>query len=117
VAAAAAVVCLAPVAAPAKPCEKPDDPGNVTGAGECIVVHPFVSPGELSSPVLVAVLHGDGSGGQPMKYHFEVARKLAESGKNLVAVAMIRPGYDDGAGHTSSGQSFNRSDHYTAENV
>jgi hypothetical protein len=46
-----------------------------------------------------------------------VARKLAESGKNLVAVAMIRPGYDDGAGHTSSGRSFNRSDHYTAENV
>jgi pimeloyl-ACP methyl ester carboxylesterase len=62
-------------------------------------------------------MHGDVSSGGPAKYHLDFAKKLAEQSRNLVAVAMIRPGYDDGAGNTSSGEHNNRSDHYTADNV
>ena len=115
--AAAAFVWLWPLAVAAKPCDNPDDPARITGAKECLVVRAFPSPGELSSPVLVAVMHGDVSSGGPAKYHVDFARKLAEQEKNLVAVAMIRPGYDDGDGNTSSGEHTNRSDHYTADNV
>lgn len=80
--AAAAFVWLWPLAASAKPC---DNPARITGAKECLVVRALPSPGELSSPVLVVVMHGDVSSGGPAKYHMDFARKVAEQSKNLVA--------------------------------
>jgi hypothetical protein len=54
--AAAAFVWLWPLAVSAKPCDNSDDPAPITGAEECLVVHAFLSPGELSSLVLVVVM-------------------------------------------------------------
>jgi predicted esterase len=119
VVAIAATMWLMPSAATAKPCDSPDDPGRVTGVGECLVIQAFPSPGELSRPTLVVVLHGDLSAGGPAKYHFAFAQALAEApgAQNLVAVAMVRPGYEDGAGNASTGENFQRNDHYTADNI
>jgi pimeloyl-ACP methyl ester carboxylesterase len=63
-------------------------------------------------------LHGDVSSGGPANYHFAFAQKLldAPDAQNLVAVAMVRPGYPDGAGNTSTGDD-RRYDHYTPENI
>jgi hypothetical protein len=54
--AAAAFVGPWPLAVSAKPCDNSDDPARITGAKECLVVHAFPSPGELSPPVLVVVM-------------------------------------------------------------
>jgi len=64
-------------------------------------------------------LHGDVSSGGPASYHFPFAQKLAETpdAQDLVVVAMVRPGYPDGAGNTSTGDAFDRGDHYTPENI
>jgi pimeloyl-ACP methyl ester carboxylesterase len=111
-------LCLAPLSALAKPCDAADNVSWVTGAEECLVIRTFRSAGELSDPTLVVVLHGDVSSGGPANYHFAFAQKLADApAQNLVAVAMVRPGYPDGAGNTSTGDTFDRQDHYTPENI
>src|SRR5713226_9310325 len=69
----AAAMWLMPSAATAKPCDSPADPGRVTGVSECLVIRAFPSPGELSRPTLVVVLHGDLSAVGPAKYHFAFA--------------------------------------------
>ncbi len=103
----------------AKPCDGPDDVSWVTGAKECLVIRTFRSTGDLSHPTLVVVLHGDVSSGGPANYHFALAQKLVDApdAQNLVAVAMVRPGYPDGASNTSTGDTFDRHDHYTPENI
>ena len=110
---------LAPLAALAKPCDGPDDASWVTGAKECLVIRTFRSTGDLSHPNLVVVLHGDVSSGGPANYHFAFAQKLVDApdARNLVVVAMVRPGYPDGAGNTSTGDAHGRYDHYTPENI
>src|SRR5262245_9029059 len=114
---AIATILFWPLAVVAEPCDKPDDPGWVTGGNECLAIRAFSSPGDLSSPTLVAVLHGDVSSGGPARYHVDFAQKLAHGSKNLVVIAMVRPGYDDGAGNVSTGSHNNRSDRYTADNL
>jgi len=109
---------LAPLSALAKPCDAADNASWVTGAKECLVIRTFRSAGDLSHAILVVVLHGDVSSGGPANYHFAFAQKVVGTpdAQNLVAVAMVRPGYPDGAGNTSTGDD-RRYDHYTLENI
>ena len=101
--------------AAAAPCEKPDPVSRVTGDRECLVVRTYPEPAPATAKVLLVVLHGDVSSGGPANYHFALAQKLATDG--VVTVAMIRPGYADGAGGESSGSHNGRNDHYTKENA
>jgi pimeloyl-ACP methyl ester carboxylesterase len=69
----------------------------------------------------VVWLHGDVSSGGPANYHFALAQKAAEdfSTSSVMSVAIVRPGYPDGVGGSSSVSLLHsgRADHYTVENI
>lgn len=54
-------------------------------------------------PTLVVVLHGDAPFNNP-GYQDIFAEKVAEAGRNVVAVGLLRPGYTDPQGNTSDGE-------------
>jgi pimeloyl-ACP methyl ester carboxylesterase len=74
--------------------------------------------GRLSGhPVLAVILHGDSPGG-PTSYQYAFARKAAEKMDNLVAAALLRPGYRDDTGDQSEGRrGLANGDNYTPEVV
>ena len=105
-------------AGPMATCANSDNTTKVTGGKECLLIRTFKSDGPLVAPTLVVFLHGDGSAGRPVDYHYAQAAELARSGlRNVVAVGMIRPGYNDSNGNTSTGSNFGRRDNYTPDNV
>src|SRR6266851_986758 len=68
-------------------------------------------------PVLLVVLHGD-SPFAPPSSHYAFARKAAAQMDNVVAVALLRPGYADETGERSEGErGFTTGDNYTPEVV
>ena len=77
--------------------------------------------GSLEPEAMVVWLHGDVSSGGPASYHFAIAQGAATqlSALNVLSIALVRPGYPDGAGESSSVSMLNsgRSDHYTKENL
>ena len=95
-------------------CANPDMRTRVVGNKFCLAIRTFGSETSGPSPTLVVVLHGDGSSGAPPEYHNAIAKALGTNG--VVAVGMIRPGYE-GKDERASDGSASRSDHYTAENV
>lgn len=54
-------------------------------------------------PRLLVVLHGDSPFNNP-DYQYRFARHAADTHTNLVAVALLRPGYRDPDGHQSEGK-------------
>lgn len=104
--------------AAAATCAHDDFETHVSGASQCLLMRRFGSP---KPTTLLVWLHGDVSSGGPADYHFAVARKAAEdfAGSDVMSVALVRPGYADGSGESSSValMQVGRSDHYTAENV
>ena len=95
-------------------CPSPDNRTRVSGGEECLVARTFGQPAG-GAPVLVVVLHGDVSGGGPARYHFRLAQGVGTNG--VVAVGLVRPGYDDGEGGLSTGSNHGRIDSYTPRNV
>ena len=69
--------------------------------------------------VLVLVLHGDLlAPGAPPTYHYAFARRAAEQMDDVVAAALLRPGYGDDDGDRSEGkQGLCTGDNYTPEVV
>lgn len=100
----------------AAPCADSADQARITGVKECLVLRTYRSAQAGVSPILVVVIHGDVSSGGPATYHFAVADRIAKAAP-VAAVALIRPGYEDGAGGVSGGSHNNRRDHYTAANI
>src|ERR1700712_5399676 len=77
----------------------------------------YTSRGLQEQPVLVIMLHGDLPG---PSYQYEFARTVVESPElnleNVVAVGLLRPGYTDKSGETSSGiMGYAVGDNYTGE--
>ena len=64
---------------------------------------------------LVVLIHGDVSTGGPADYMYK--RAVALGNDETIAVALIRPGYEDSRGNISQGSHNNRRDHYTAANI
>jgi pimeloyl-ACP methyl ester carboxylesterase len=85
----------------------------VTGGKECLVIKTYRGADIGNEPNLIVVLHGNASKGGPATFHYAVAQALAVP--NVVAVAMIRPGYYGETGHISTGSDLGRNDNYTAE--
>lgn len=56
-----------------------------------------------SAPSLVVVLHGDSPFNKP-SYHYAFAKSMAEQGKNVAAIGVLRPGYTDALDRTSDGE-------------
>jgi pimeloyl-ACP methyl ester carboxylesterase len=74
-----------------------------------------VSPKKVRT--LIVVLHGDAPGEKP-SYHYAFARSAAQSVPGSVAVAVLRPGYEDAHGHRSPGVRGTLSgDDYTPERI
>jgi poly(3-hydroxybutyrate) depolymerase len=103
----------------AAPCAQSEPEKRETGIEECLVYRLYRSVKIESHPALVVVLHGDVSSGGPANYHRRIAQNIAldPRASNLVVAALVRPGYEDGDGETSSGSHNGRTDHYTAKNV
>jgi alpha-beta hydrolase superfamily lysophospholipase len=113
--AAAALSWLAgAMSANAAPCQREDPAAAITGAGECIALRSYGAPAAGVAPTLVVVIHGDIVGGGPARSHFPVAEELARRSPGAVVVALLRPGYTDGAGRASTGDSLGHVDNYTA---
>ena len=99
-------------------CTAEDYETKVSGASQCLLMRRF---GPAEADTLVVWLHGDISAGGPATYHFESAQQAAHvfAGAKVLSVALVRPGYPDGSGDSSSVDAFHggRSDHYTKVNV
>jgi hypothetical protein len=80
----------------------------VTGGKECLVIKTYRGADIGNEPNLIVVLHGNASKGGPATFHYAVAQALAVP--NVVAVAMIRPGYYGETGHISTGSDLGRND-------
>ena len=82
-------------------CVNEDHEVRVSGASQCLLMRRF---GSLDPDVMVVWLHGDVSSGLPANYHFAIAQEAATqlSSLNVVSVALVRPGYSDGTGESSS---------------
>jgi pimeloyl-ACP methyl ester carboxylesterase len=116
----ALALLVLPGLAQAAPCASEAVETALTGKNECLVLRTYKGAQAGASPrTLVVVLHGDVSAGGPATYHFAMAELLAKRPElaSAVVVALVRPGYEDGAGNKSGGSHNNRSDHYTATNI
>lgn len=116
----ALAMLVLPALAQAAPCPVDNLDTAVMGKDECLVLRTYKGAQVSGTPqALIVVLHGDVSSGGPANYHFATAQQLAARPElaSAIAVAIVRPGYDDGAGNRSGGSHNNRTDHYTAANI
>lgn len=99
-------------------CEAETFETNVSGEEQCLLMRRF---GDVQPDTMLVWLHGDVSAGGPANYHFKLAEKSAAdySKFKALSVALVRPGYPDGDGQTSSVSMFHsgRRDHHTKENI
>lgn len=96
-------------AAPAQACE-----GEACANG--LAYEAFGPPPGRSQPVLAFFIHGDVSAGGPADYMYSYAKQFAASRKNVVAIALLRPGYYDRAGKRSDGSDNGRRDTFHSGN-
>jgi len=104
----------------AGPCTMDAIETSLTGKNECLFLRTFKGAQTGATPqALIVVIHGDVSSGGPATYHFALAEQIAARAElsSSVAVALVRPGYEDGAGNRSGGSHNGRSDHYTKTNI
>src|SRR4029434_3722448 len=102
----------------AEPCGTETSETKVTGVSQCLLMRRY---GTAQPTAMIVWLHGDVSSGGPANYHFSLAQKAAEdfASDKVMSVALVRPGYPDGSGESSSVSFLHsgRSDHYTRENI
>ena len=75
--------------------------------------------GSTNPTTMVVWLHGNMTSGNPANYHFPIAEKAAVdfASYNVMSVALVRPGYPDGSGESSSGNNYGRGDNWTRANI
>lgn len=109
-----AATLIWPWAVLAGPCAAPDHSSRVSGGGECLIIRTFEQKGETGIGAMYVLLHGNHSDGSPATSMFKVAESLAvKSLPGTVAVALVRPGYNDDEGNYSTGNR-SRIDNWTA---
>lgn len=113
-----ATMCLMPALSYADICPIDDFTTFVSGKEQCLVMRRF---GSETPKTMVVWLHGDVSSGGPANYHFQLAEKFSRenNARELLSVALVRPGYPDGDGNSSSVAFLHtgRQDHYTKKNI
>ena len=93
------------------------DPGWVTGGPYRLKAAVFRSAVVSAAPRLVVVLHGDAPFNKP-DYQNTFAAKVAAAERDVVAVALLRPGYTDPQGNTSDGvRGVTNGDNWNAKNT
>ena len=96
-------------------CLDPDNLTQARGKEYCLVIRTKFSQFADSPSTLIVFLHGDVSKGGPADYQFRSLGQYASS--DVIAVAMLRPGYYDRYNNRSTGSNNGRRDSYTRENV
>jgi pimeloyl-ACP methyl ester carboxylesterase len=95
----------------------PAEQSSVTGGPYRLQARVFRSAGVGAAPVLVVVLHGDAPFNKP-DYQYTFAAKVAAAHRDVVAVALLRPGYTDPQGNTSEGvRGVTNGDNWNAGNT
>lgn len=75
----------------------------------------LIVPAKKTAEEIIVFLHGD-SPFFPPTYQYGLASRIAAIKKNAIAVAILRPGYEDGLGGKSDGRKGDRmGDNYTAD--
>lgn len=82
----------------------------------CLGIETFGNDNVSPRPQLVVMIHGDSSKGGPVDYFYPIAQQVSAE-PDVVAVALLRPGYTDRAGKVSDGTNWGRVDLYTPENI
>ena len=94
-------------------CLHEDFENRVSAANQCLVLDVFKSPNADNEPLLVVFVHGYGltNRGNRAVQGFQNAIKDASS-RNLVFVAITRPGYQNGRENSSGLNYYNSGDAY-----
>lgn len=110
-----ASMCVA-TGAFAATCENEDFTTRVSGASECLLMRRF---GPERPATLLVWLHGNVSTGGPADSHFRMAEKASRlfAAQRVLAVALVRPGYPDGTGESSSGDHNGRIDNWRQDTI
>lgn len=99
-------------------CQTEDFTRRVSGESQCLLMRAY---GSQTPKALIVWLHGDLGAGGNADYHFPQAEasSIEFSEYMVLAVALVRPGYPDGSGQSSSVAFLQsgRTDHYTKENL
>lgn len=84
-------------------CLHEDFKDRVSAAGQCLVLDIYKSPKANNEPLLVVFVHGDGLRNRGYRYIQLFQDRIKDtSSRNLVFVALTRPGYQNGR-ETSTG--------------
>ena len=89
---------------------------RVKGKENCLAIHTIPSLSQVKPSTIVIFIHGDQSDGGPVSGMIKLAQDI-DVPADVVKVALLRPGYFDKAGNTSTGTNFGRKDSYTSANV
>jgi predicted esterase len=112
----AAALCAVGSAALAQPIPAKGATEWIPVASGKLKVRTFTSPAAGQHPILIVVLHGDAPFARP-SYQYEFAERAAGSG-DVVAAAILRPGYADPSGDASSGdRGLTTGDNYTRDRI
>jgi hypothetical protein len=93
------------------PCEREDFETKVSGESVCLLMRRY---GSTNPTTMLVWVHGNVSTGGPANSHFRIAQKEAAdfAAENVLAIALVRPGYPDGTGESSSGNDYGRADNW-----
>jgi predicted esterase len=102
--------------ASAASCEREDFETTVSSESECLLMRRY---GPTNPATMVVWLHGNMTSGNPANYHFSIAEKFTVdfASEKVMAVAIVRPGYPDGSGKSSSGNAYDHGDNLTRANI
>ena len=109
---AVALAALVHQLAAAEPCAA-DNRARVAANNECLVIKTYGESAERTS--LIIFIHGDSPRGGPSDTMYPLAQFFGTKG--VVAVGLIRPGYYDSSGNSSTGNSHRKVDHYRPDMI
>jgi len=112
----AALLLLAALDCFAAPCKHEDFDVHVSARSECLLMRRY---GAADPATMIVWIHGNVSAGGPANSHFRLAEQAAAefAAERVLAVALVRPGYPDGTGESSSGSDEKRGDNWKRATV
>jgi pimeloyl-ACP methyl ester carboxylesterase len=79
-------------------------------------VEAFRSPAAGARPTLIVILHGDAPFTNPT-YQYRFAQQVAANTDNVIAAAILRPGYSDGSDRSEGKRGWTTGDNYAPDAI
>ena len=96
-----------------KECLHEDFENRVSAAGQCLVLDVYKSPKASSEPLLIVFVHGDELRNRGYRYVQGFQDRMEDaSSRNLVFVALTRPGYQNGREASTGSHHYRTGDAY-----